>query len=426
MRSEQQFRTFVLHITSRAATVTRSSTVVLALMLICTHLVLAQTFQVIHNFTGGQDGAKPMAGLTMDNNGNLYGTTSAGAAGNGTVFKLTHTNSGWILSPLYSFAGGNDGVSPGAVTIGPNHILYGTTFSGGGYECQSSEPSGCGTVFSLRPYPIVCKTSLCPWIETVLYRFTGGSDGAFPNGRLLFDPAGNLYGTAGARGDPEGGGVVYQLSPSESGWTEHVLHSFNGLDGYQPRGGVISDPAGKLYGTTVFGGAYKQGVVYELTPQGSGWTESVLHDFSGIGSGGDGAEPFDGLIFDQSGDFYGTTSYGGGYLHGTVFSGHLDQGLWDVRVLWSFTGLPEAAVTMNAAGDLFGTTNEGGAYNNGSVFKLSKSLGNWVGTSLYDFTGGADGLWPYSNVVLGPDGNLYGTASEGGAYGKGVVWKITP
>jgi uncharacterized repeat protein (TIGR03803 family) len=151
-----------------------------ALTVIATKLAQAQTFKVIYTFTGGQDGGGPNAGLTMDRAGNLYGTASGGGAhGYGTVFKLAPKGSGWIFTPLYSFQGGTDGANPIArVIFGPDGSLYGTTTDGGNSSCQRGP--GCGTVFKLQPSPTACKTALCPWKETVVYRFTGGSDGANP------------------------------------------------------------------------------------------------------------------------------------------------------------------------------------------------------------------------------------------------------
>jgi hypothetical protein len=162
----------------------------------------AQTFTVLHNFTGGLDGSSPYAGLSMDGGGNLYGTTSAGGTGYGAVFELSRKGSGWVFHPLYSFAGGTDGEGPVArVIMGPNGTLYGTTYAGGVPGCSGGY--GCGTVFNLRPSPIVCRAVLCSWVETVLYSFNGDSDGANPLlGDIVFDQSGNLYGTT-----ENGGGV---------------------------------------------------------------------------------------------------------------------------------------------------------------------------------------------------------------------------
>src|SRR5664279_4276717 len=176
-----------------------SMAVAILLIVIAWQPIEAQTFTTLHGFSR-TDGAMPMAGLTMDAAGNLYGTTQSGGAagGGGTVFKLVHTGSTWILHPLYSFPiaqhGGNDGAVPYAgVTIGPDGNLYGTTTLGSG----SAE---YGTVFKLSPPASVCRSTLCPWTETILYRFSGGSDGYSPFGPVVFDSAGNLYGTTAAGG----------------------------------------------------------------------------------------------------------------------------------------------------------------------------------------------------------------------------------
>lgn len=378
----------------------------------------AQTFTVLHTFTGGQDGQDPIAGLTIDKAGNFYGTAEVGGGGgSGTVFKLTRKGSGWVFGLLYTFAG-NDGENPTArVIMGSNGSLYGTTFAGGN--------GGHGTVFKLTPPPTACKAALCPWTEAVLYSFTGGSDGASPFAEVLFNQAGNLYGTT-KDGGSNNTGTVYELVPSSGGWTESVLHSFTGgNDGYFPYSGVIFDKAGNLYGTTREGGLYGSGVVYELSPLGSGWTENVIYTFTG---GGDGANPAGGLIFDQAGNLYGTTSQGGSGGGGTAFELSPSNGAWSFNTLFSFPGEtgPFGNLIMDAAGSLYGTTVRGGAIRQGSVFKLTSSSGSWTYTSLHDFTGGSDGAQPYCSVIFDPDGNLYGTTWYGGTYYAGVVWEITP
>ena len=258
---------------------------------------------VIHSFTNGSDGGSPYAGLTMDKAGNLYGTASGGgSAGYGTVFRLSNKGSGWVFTPLYSFQGGNDGANPRArVIIGPDGALYGTTTAGGGSGCYQN--LGCGTVFNLRPSPTACKTALCSWTETVLYRFTGGIDGATPEAEIVFDHSSNLYGTTYAGGQI-GGGTVFELTPAGSGWTENVLYSFSGFgDGLNPAAGVIFDPAGNFYGTTASGGQGGNGTVYELTPSGSGWTEKAIYTFQ---DGADGSDPQASLVVDAAGNLYGT------------------------------------------------------------------------------------------------------------------------
>ena len=204
----------------------------LALMLtiLGTQTAQAETFNVLYNFTGGTDGSSPYAGLTMDSTGSLYGTTLAGGAGFGTVYKIAKSGSSWIFTTLYTFAGGSDGASPRSrIVIGPDGNLYGVTFAGGGQGCGVR---GCGTVFQVRKS---CPTGpICHWTETVLYRFTGGSDGGEPTGDLLFDAAGKLYGTTQIGGKPHscstlGCGTVYKLTQSGGSWTESVLYQFQGV-----------------------------------------------------------------------------------------------------------------------------------------------------------------------------------------------------
>jgi uncharacterized repeat protein (TIGR03803 family) len=398
---------------------------VLPVLLVCafinTQRARAQTFSVLHTFTGQMgDGASPYAGVTLDGAGNLYGTTGFGGGyyncgidfGCGSVFRLTHRDSAWILRPLYSFApipGDNDGAFPqGRVIFGPDGSLYGTTTYGGGGAC-SEFANGCGTVFNLKPSATACKTAVCQWTETVLYRFAGGTDGSFPQGDLVFDHAGNVYGTAGGGG--LGDGVVYKLASSNGDWTESILYRFTGgRDGGLPVGGVIFDKSGNLFGATESGGAYGYGAVYKLTPVGSGWIETVLYSFSG---GADGFSPFAGLIFDSSGDIYGTTALGGGGSDhgGTVFMLSPSNGNWAYTLIYSFKGGggPEGSLAMDAADNLYGTTYQDGAYESGSAFKLTPENGGWTYTSLHDFTGGADGGEPVSNLILDANGNLYGT-----------------
>jgi uncharacterized repeat protein (TIGR03803 family) len=260
-------------------------------------------------------------------------------------------------------------------------------------------------------------------VATVLYRFTGGADGSLPGyGDLVFDQAGNLYGTT-IQGGSSQEGAVYELSPSGGGWTEIVLYSFANLS--FPYSGVILDQARNLYGTTT-GGGVAYGTVYQLTPSGPPWIEHSLYPFSG---GNDGAYPIGGVISDQSGNLYGTTNstaYGGA---GTIFELMPSNGGWMFDLLYSFTGNPNEgpydSLTMDGAGNLYGTTYGDGAYSLGTVFKLTPSDGGWIYTDLHDFSGG-DGQNPVGGVVLDASGNLYGTTSGGGAHREGFAWEITP
>ena len=260
---------------------------------------------VLYSFKGTDgDGAYPDAGLVWDANGNLYGTTSEGGAyGGGTVFKLDQSGKETVL---YSFgAAQGDGNLPLAgLVLDANGNLYGTTSEGGIGGCNYG--GGCGTVFK------VDKTGN----ETVLYSFTGGTDGGFPVfGYLVRDAAGNLYGTTDSGGSSactNGCGVVFKVD--ESG-NETVLYSFSGTggDGANPDAGLVWDAAGNLYGTTFAGGASGYGTVFMLDTTG---TETVLHSFKVS----DGGNPYDGLVRDAKGNLYGTTSCcGRSGGQGTVF-----------------------------------------------------------------------------------------------------------
>ena len=393
----------------------------------------AQTYSVIHNFAGGQDGATPMAGLTFDRAGNLYGTAAyggtvggaCGASGCGTVFRLAKRNSGWVFSPLYSFAGGTDGANPEAnVNIGSDGSLYGSTYLGGG-PCDGD---GCGTIFNLKPPASACKSALCPWTETLVHKFTG-PDGIGPVGTVIFDQGGNLFG-ATTSGGFRNGGAIFELLPMGGGWTVKVLYSSYGY----PKGGLILDDSGNLYGPA-FTAGNGYGSVYQMVPSGSSWITTDLYDFN---YGSDGGYPWAGLIFDPAGNLYGSTCSGGSGNGGTVFQLAFSGGSWVLNTLYSFAGPdngrlvvgPVGSLVMDHAGALYGTTLADGVHGYGSVFKLTPGGDGWTFTSLHDFTGGSDGGYPYSYLVFDAKGNLYGTASVGGngpcTNGCGVIFEITP
>jgi uncharacterized repeat protein (TIGR03803 family) len=409
-------------------------------LLIATPAVQGQAYTVLYNFTGGTDGANPHVGVTIDHAGNLYGTAYAGGIGYGTVYKLTHKGSGWVLSPLYSFRGkgANDGAGPeSSLVIAKDGSLYGTTLSGGGNQdpdCQVADGyKGCGTIFNLRPPPTRPATPLTPWVENQIYQFTFDPDGAYPGNNIAMDSVGNLYGTG-----ENGGytfGAVWELSPSSGGWTEQAIFDFTGLqgpDGGEPEGGVTFGPDGNLYGTASQYGHTENGccgAVFQLVLSGGTWNENTLYDFT---DGSDGSTPYAGVIADSAGNLYGATTTDGANGGGTVFELSPSNGGWTFQTLYSFTGTmgtqvgPYDDLTLDDAGNLYGTTYLDGRYGWGSVFKLTPSSGGWIYTSLHDFTGGLDGAAPRCHLVFDSAGNIYGTASIGGANGAGVVFEISP
>ena len=395
----------------------------LAMVLLCgvAPAAQAQTFSILHTFMGAE-GCNPIGGPTIDRTGNLYGTTSGCGGGAGTVFKLTHAGSGWVVDTLYTFTG-DDGSDPRAgVVFGPDGALYGTT-SG------RTEGGLLGTVFKLRPPNNPCHSISCRWNLTALYDFTDVGAGSQPGyGNVAFDAASNVYGTT-VVGGTNGAGTVYKLTHSNGGRTQSVLYSFGTSDdgGYFPYGGVVLDGAGNVYGTTDAGGAYGGGVLFQLTQVGSSWTETVLHNFGN----GDGLHPVGAPIMDQQGNLYGTTSSGpGDQTGGTVYELQRTGDSWTYSVLAILPALPGTegpvgALTMDGAGNLYGTSSKGGSNGYGSVFKLTRSGGTWIYTDLHDFNN-QDGAYPYGSVARDAQGNIYGTTYSGGGAGHGEAWMITP
>jgi len=385
----------------------------------------SQSYSVVHPFTGGGDGGYPYFGLTKDRAGNFYGAANVGGAhGYGVIFKLSPAGSGWMITPLYSFQGGDDGASPMASPIfGPDGALYGTTSAG------ADNGHGVGTVYRLAPPASSCKTALCEWSETVLYR--ANTDFGFGvTGQVAFDSAGKLYGTVGGGGIDEGG-YVFQLTPSGGSWMSRVLHEFNpesGEDCNAPGGGVVLDAAGNLYGTANTGCVGNNGGVWEVSRSGSGWTESIVRSFNNLT---DGNGSMAGLTPDGHGNFFGTTYDLGPAGGGTVFELTPSGQGWSFSVVHAFNQNDQdgrfltAPVSLDAAGNVYGTT-VGCLDYRGTVFKLTPSENGWTATVLYRFTGESDGGDPSSNVVMDAGGNLYGTASDDGSHNVGVIWQITP
>ncbi len=341
---------------------------------------------ILHNFNsqdrGGDD---PYSNLIFDRAGNLYGTTMYGGAHPvGTVFELKRPPHGvvWTEKVLYSFAGGSDGSQPFAGVISDAAgNLYGTTWIGGNSGCNSE---GCGTVFQLA------LGTDGKWREALPHIFdNNGTDGDYPRAGLVLDGSGNLYGTT-FYGGTYGYGTVFELTPTlGGGWAEAVLYNFSNTDGANPAAGLLFDGDGNMYGTTANGGAYGYGTVFELTPAGGGsWTEAVLHSFNNT----DGANPAASLIFDSVGNLYGTTSAGGAYGYGTALElSPAAGGSWTETVLHHFGngkdgGQLYGGLIFDRSGNLYGTTNEGGVHRYGTVFELTPTAGGgWTEKVLHNF-----------------------------------------
>jgi uncharacterized repeat protein (TIGR03803 family) len=391
----------------------------------------AQQEKVLQNLSPyGESPDDPYAGVIFDKAGNLYGATAQGGAyRQGAVFEMTQrAGGGWTETIVHSFSHpGTDGWFPFAgLTLDAAGNLYGTTIYGGAHAS--------GTVFELSP------ASAGEWTETILHSFNANTDGNNPQGSLVFDAQGNLYGVAyggGKTSNCTGGcGTVFELTPqSDGGWSETILHTFtnNGLDGYNPVG-VILDSEGNLYGTTVYGGSSNAGTAFKLSPQfGGGWSETILHNFSKNGT--DGSYPQGGLVFDSKGNLYGMTPSGGTVVPGYGTAYELSPaagGTWTEKVLYNFNPgagnpiYPFATPTFDAKGNLYCTTQQGGAYGWGSVFELKPAKsGPWIESVVHSFqNNNLDGTQPYAGLTLGPSGDLYGTTGGGGTKGGGTVFEI--
>jgi uncharacterized repeat protein (TIGR03803 family) len=348
--------------------------------------------------------------------------------GCGAVFELSRNNSQWVLTTLYSFLGVADGFNPqGQLSFGPNGALYGTTLYGGfwGFGTVYSLTPLCKTVCNewISWTHKVLYSFQRGDCDT-------GCDGRYPSTPVTLDTAGNLYGITeygGFGNNGMGQGTIFELSPLSSHdgkWHQTQLHAFGKRqsDGTQPQGRLVRDNAGNLYGTTLIGGDNNLGTVYQLIADGESFTEVLLHSFDGS----DGAHPTSGLVADPSGNLYGTAYSGSS--GGTVFELSPSDNGWTFSVLYnSQPGLASSLenLAMDAAGNLYGAGYTGGQFNVGTIFKLTPSKNGWVYTSLHDFTGALDGESPES-IYLDSNGNLYGSAHCGTGCQTSLIWMITP
>jgi uncharacterized repeat protein (TIGR03803 family) len=390
------------------------------LLLSRAHPAQAQTETILHRFTGGSGGAEAMGQLTPDGAGNFYGTTNIGGLGYGTVFKLSPDGSGgWTETVLHSFTDYLDGGYPFFTTLifDSQGNLYGTTTGGG--------PNGHGVVFELSPVGT-------EWEETVLY--STGQDGsagcADPWGGVIEDANGNFYGMCLLSGFPQTE-AIFELSQANGVWTQNVIYNYDSPADNNGAGGLTMDATGNIF--AMLSAAYDAPSLVELSPNGSGgWTPTVIRIF------GPDIFPESVPVLDGAGNVYGTTGSGGKFNRGTVYqSSPGDNGEWTEKILYSFGSSndgfgPFGGIIFDASGNIYGTTSAGGASNSGSVFKLTRDVQGiyqqkvlWI----FDVT---DGAQPLSSLTLDNAGNLYGTTPTGGG-GKcnapeicGVAFEVSP
>jgi uncharacterized repeat protein (TIGR03803 family) len=400
--------------------------------------------KVLYSFTGTTDGDAPQAGLVADLTGNLYGVSQGGneqllqcqaSNGCGMVYELVRSPSGsWTETVLHTFIGGSDGLRPlGKLVFDQAGNLYGTT-SEGGTGCGGLY--GCGTVYELSP------NGDGTWAEKILYNFEAGSDAEDPEAGVIFDNAGNLYGTArfgvNSACNTLGCGAVFELTPGAGDtWSEQVLYTFqDGTDGAEPGASLIFDQAGNLYGTAGIGGdvacnpPYGCGTIYKLSPGTGGWTETVLHTFE---CGLDGCFPNNALTIDSAGNLAGTMVTGGASGHGYVYRLSLQTGgSYRFNAMHSFDldhgGGPSGTLLL-AGGSLYGTTSYGGNSNRlcsdgcGGVFRLTPG-GAGINYTFLGFGTSSKGAAPFDGLIFGLNHRLYGSTSAGGANNAGSVFAV--
>ncbi len=359
----------------------------------------------------------------MDAAGALYGLTDQGGPGHyGVAYKLSATaEGGWKETVIQTF-GDNTGYGLGPkLAVDPAGNLYGTAASGG--------PNRGGTVFELTPP----KGSGTLWKLTLIDSFTLNSYGPYyPQSDLVLDASGNLYGTSTA-GGAYGGGTVFKLTPAADGsWIESLLYSFckvgtNCEDGYFSNAGLSFDADGNLYGTTLLGGAYNHGVVYELSlSAGGNWSETVLYSFCpSQGQCLDGSGPDSNVVMDSVGNLYGVTDAGGPQRNGVVFELTRSGQSWTENTIYSLHTLfleDRAGLIIDAAGNLYGTNDIG----DGLIYELSPaSGGGWSEQTLFRFHG-SDGREPEGSLLMDSVGNLFGITTIGGTNNMGTIFELTP
>ncbi len=363
-------------------------------------ITAAGLFTPVYSFPSIEQGWNPATGLAQGSDGNFYGVTAKGGTNNwGVVIKISP---GGSLTNLYLFTDGNDGGFPNGLVQGNDGNFYGTTFEGGS--------NNVGVVFRISTNGAF----------SAIYAFTGGNDGSGPVAGLVQGTDGWFYGVTSLGGNTSvlsaGAGAIFKISTNSA---LIPLYQFTGgNDGATPDGALAQGADGYFYGTTSAGGSNSVGTIFKISPTGS---FDSLYSFTG---GSDGANPYAGLFAGSDGSFYGTAAYGG-YGVGTVFK-ISPRGVF--TNLYSFTGgddggIPDAPLTEGNDGNYYGTTFYGGANTNGTVFRVSPNGGF---STIYSFTGGTDdGGSSEAGLVQGFDGNFYSTTYSGGAGNRGVVFRLS-
>ena len=385
----------------------------------------ASTTQVIYSFLGDTDGEYADTDLVTDSAGNIYGSTvQGGTYASGTVFQVTPAG---VHTVLYSFTGGADGGEPyKGVTLDAQGNIYGTAGVGGKYVGPCSD-TGCGTVFKLT-------NNGGSWTYSVIHSFIGGKDGWGPGSGVTVDSHGAVYGTT-PLGGTSNAGVIYQLINASGTWKEKIVHTFTGgNDGLGGSAGrLLPDRRGGFYGACTAGGANGSGVIFHISPgTGGAWKFATLYAFKGMPDAG---FPYGGLLLDKSGNLYGTTYYDGANDLGSVYeliNNH--DGTWGESVLYSFKGGldgdgPISNLVFDSAGNLYGTTSDAGAPSCecGTIFKLAPGGGGtWTESVVYRFLGPPDGSFVYNGMVVDSAGNYYGATVHGGTANEGSIYKFVP
>jgi uncharacterized repeat protein (TIGR03803 family) len=383
---------------------------------------------LLYQFPGPPGGEYPLSGLATDKHGNLFGGTFVGGTGNsGVLFELARTGQTWKESDVFTFEDdGSDGASPsGALVIDEFGDIFGATIYGGYSNCPGAN---CGSIYELSPL------RGGGYLRAAIYLFKGGSDGGQPRGGLLAGAGRAFYGTTAA-GGPANVGTVFEATLSGRTFIETTLYAFKGgPDGAEPQSQLVMD----AYGTTASGGTgfgcqEGCGTVFKLTPAGSAYAESVIYDFQG---GADGSEPTAGLIPDGDGSFLGTTESGGVISSGctsgcgTVFRLTPKGNKYDVTFRYNFqsggdAAYPNGGLVMGPHHQLYGSTGGGGAHGEGAVYALVASGKSYEERVVYSFTTNGDGQGPDDTLIV-RHGSIFGSTIFGGDSNAGTVFEVTP